>query len=58
MNKEEAASIQRHALAAADAIKKIELLVLGLTKEERTRFAGYFADLSTAPHFWGTPRDL
>jgi hypothetical protein len=57
MNKEDAASIQRHALAAADAIKKIELLVLGLTKEERTRFAGYFADLSTALHF-GVLQDI
>jgi hypothetical protein len=51
MDKETAATIQRHALEAAKAIGRIEQLVLNLTKGERERFANHFGDLAFALHF-------
>lgn len=51
MNKEQASEIQRHGLEAAAAINKIEKIVLGFTKEERSRLASHFGDIYTALHF-------
>ena len=51
MNKEQASEIQRHGREAAAAIGKIEKIVLGFTKEERSRLASYFDEIYTALQF-------
>jgi hypothetical protein len=51
MNKEQASEIQRHGHEAAAAISKIEQIVLGFTKEERSRLASYFGEIYTALQF-------
>jgi hypothetical protein len=51
MNKEQASEIQRHGLEAAAAINKIEEIVLGFTKEERSHLGSYFGDIYTALQF-------
>ena len=51
MNKEQASEIQRRGLEAAAAINKIEKIVLGFTKEERSRLGGCFGEIYTALQF-------
>jgi hypothetical protein len=51
MNREDAAQIQKLAIEACDTIKRMEEMVLALSREERSLFANHFEDAYTALQF-------
>jgi Protein of unknown function len=51
MDRKQAIQIQAHALDAADAVKKIEEIVLALGKEDRFYFGNHFAEVYEALDF-------